>query len=325
MTAVDIPEQEFHYTGPPCRLDHFLSRHLNDISRSRLQDLVRKGAVLVNDGEVKTSYRLKEGDLVRVTIPAPEPLDLPAQDLPLEVVYEDSHLIVVDKEAGMVVHPAAGHYDGTLVNALLFHCGDLAGIGGVQRPGIVHRLDQDTSGLLVVAKDDFTHQGLAAQFKEHSITRQYTALAYGRLLPVSGSFVSEIGRHPRQRKKMASVPSGGKPARTNYRVLRYFPRAACSLVSLELETGRTHQIRVHLSEAGYPLVGDRTYGRKGARRRSEQTPALKLLSDFPRQALHAGRLGFIHPVKGEYLEFDSPLPDDFRNLLERLDELAEGA
>ncbi len=325
MTLADTPEQEFLYAGPSCRLDHFLSRHLGDISRSRLQDLVRKGAVLVNGREVKTSYRLKDGDLVRVTIPSPEPLALPAQDLPLRVVYEDSHLIVVDKAAGMVVHPAVGHQDGTLVNALLFHCGDLAGIGGVQRPGIVHRLDQDTSGLLVVAKDDFTHQGLAAQFREHSIARRYTALAYGRLLPVSGSFVSEIGRHPRHRKKMASVPSGGKPARTNYRVLRYFPQALCSLVSLELETGRTHQIRVHLSEAGYPLVGDRVYGQKGARRRSEQTPALKLLSAFPRQALHAGHLGFVHPVRGEYLEFDSPLPDDFHNLLECLDEMAQGA
>ncbi len=304
------------------RLDHFLAARQAELSRSRIQELIRTGAVRVNGQTVRASCRLKSGDRVDIRIPAPVPLELEPQDLPLKIVYEDRHLVVVDKAAGMVVHPAAGHADGTLVNALLFHCRDLAGIGGIERPGIVHRIDQDTSGLLVVAKDDFTHQQLAEQFKVHSIFREYTALVYGRLQPLRGSFAAAIGRHPRQRKKMAVVTSGGKSAKTNYRVLRCLAAAACSLVALRLETGRTHQIRVHLSAAGHPLVGDRIYGCKGARRLPADPVVAGLLRDFPRQALHARTLGFIHPVSRRYLEFSSELPADFRDLLEKLDALA---
>ena len=303
------------------RLDHFLAGREPELSRSRIQELIREGLVTVNGRAVKTSHKLKSGDRVELQVPPPVPLALEPQDLPVKIVYEDRHLVVVDKAAGMVVHPGAGHADGTLVNALLFHCRDLAGIGGVERPGIVHRIDQDTSGLLVVAKDDFSHQELARQFKEHSITREYVALAYGRLQPPRGSFATAIGRHPRQRKKMAGVTRGGKPAKTRYRVLRYLAAASCSLVSLRLETGRTHQIRVHLSEAGHPLVGDQVYGHKGARRHPPDAAAAELLRAFPRQALHARLLGFIHPESREYLEFESPLPDDFQTLLDNLDGL----
>lgn len=313
---------EFIYSeSERSRLDRFLAGLQPDISRSRLQSLVKSGAVQVNGGPAKISYLLKSGDQVSLRVPPPVPLELPAQDLPLKIVYEDSHLVVIDKAAGMVVHPAAGNPDGTLVNALLYHCGDLAGIGGVQRPGIVHRLDRHTSGLLVVAKDDITHQGLARQFKEHSIKREYTALVYGRLLPPAGSFKSAIGRHPRQRKKMASVAKGGKTACTHYQVLRFYPAGGCSLVSLRLETGRTHQIRVHLSEAGYPLVGDQVYGKKGLSRLSSRTCGSDFTARFSRQALHAGILGFKHPVGGEWQEFASPLPEDIESLLQSLQKL----
>ncbi|MCD6429954.1 MAG: RluA family pseudouridine synthase [Deltaproteobacteria bacterium] len=313
---------EFVFLGSErCRLDQFLAARQPDISRSRLQVLVRSASVLVNGDSAKTSCLLKHGDCVTLKIPPPVPLQLEAQDLPLEIVYEDRHLVVVNKAAGMVVHPAAGNPDRTLVNALLFHCGDLAGIGGVMRPGIVHRLDQDTSGLLVVAKDDLSHQGLAEQFKQHTIKREYVALVYGRLLPTCGSFQSSIGRHPRQRKKMASVERGGKSARTNYQVLRYYLSGVCSWLSLRLETGRTHQIRVHASEAGHPLVGDRVYGKKGISRLQAAAGGADLLADFPRQALHARRLGFRHPVSEQYLEFESSLPLDLDRLLEALCEL----
>ncbi len=301
-----------------CRLDRFLAARQPDLSRSRLQSLVKSGAVQVNGGPAKISYMLKSGDRVTLKIPPPVALELQAQDLPLNIIYEDEHLVVVDKAAGMVVHPAAGNPDGTLVNALLHHCGDLAGIGGVLRPGIVHRLDQHTSGLLVVAKDDVSHQGLARQFKEHSLKREYRALVYGRLLPPAGCFESLIGRHPQNRKKMASVTKGGKAARTNYQVLRFYPAGGCSLVSLRLETGRTHQIRVHLSEAGYPLIGDQVYGKKGARRSAGLSGGGDFILRFPRQALHAGILGFKHPVSGRWYEFASPLPEDMAALLDNL-------
>lgn len=323
-TSADDPifSGEFIFSGSKrCRLDQFLALQQPEISRSRLQMLVRAGQVLVNDIPVKASYILKDQDTVSLEIPPPRPLLLQAQPLPLDIIYEDRHLVVVNKAAGMVVHPAAGNPDGTLVNALLYHCGDLAGIGGVMRPGIVHRLDQYTSGLLVVAKDDRTHQGLAEQFKEHSVKREYVALVYGRVMPVCGKFKSSIGRHPRQRKKMASVERGGKPALTNYQVLRYYLSGPCSWLSLHLETGRTHQIRVHLSEAGFPLVGDQVYGKKGISRLSANIGGALQLTDFPRQALHARSLGFLHPVSGQALEFESSLPSDLEGLLEVLSEL----
>ena len=312
---------EFIFSGSErCRLDQFLAARQPDISRSRLQALVRSELVLVNGVSAKISYLLKEGDHVSLKIPSPVPLKLEAQSLPLDIIFEDQHLVVVNKAAGMVVHPATGNPDGTLVNALLYHCGDLAGIGGVMRPGIVHRLDQHTSGLLVVAKDDRTHQGLAAQFKKHSIKREYVALVYGRVQPLRGAFHSLIGRHPQQRKKMASVIKGGKVAHTNYKVLRYYLAGACSWLSLHLETGRTHQIRVHLSEAGYPLVGDQVYGKKGISRLCSSGSGATVLAALPRQALHARRLGFIHPISEQYYEFESTLPADLDGLLEALGE-----
>ncbi len=312
---------EFIFSGTQrCRLDQFLASRQPDISRSRLQGLVRAGLVQVNGVSAKISYLLKDGDQVSLKIPPPVPLQLEAQSLPLEIAYEDQHLVVVNKAAGMVVHPAAGNPDGTLVNAVLYHCGDLAGIGGVMRPGIVHRLDQYTSGLLVVAKDDRTHQGLSVQFKNHSIKREYVALVYGRVQPLNGAFHSSIGRNPRQRKKMASVAKGGKVAHTNYKVLRYYLAGACSWLSLHLETGRTHQIRVHLSEAGYPLVGDQVYDKKGISRLRSSSCGAALLAAFPRQALHARCLGFIHPISGQYHEFESSLPADLGGLLEALGE-----
>ncbi|HDS15414.1 MAG TPA: RluA family pseudouridine synthase [Proteobacteria bacterium] len=317
-----LPVVDFFYAAlERCRLDQFLVESRPELSRSRLQSLVRCGAVLVNGAPAKISCQLKTGDRISLRIPAPIPLSMQAQCLPLEIVFEDPFLLVVNKAAGMVVHPAAGNPDGTLVNALLYHCHDLAGIGGVQRPGIVHRLDRDTSGLLVVAKDDATHQGLAEQFKAHSIVREYRALVYGRLLPLRGFFASAIGRHPRQRQKMAVVSRGGKAARTNFKVLHYYPEADCSWLSLRLETGRTHQIRVHLSEAGFPLVGDQTYCRKGVKKKSCLAPAGALLTAFSRQALHAGRLGFCHPQTGAYLEFKSPPPADLETLLQALGDL----
>ncbi len=331
MAATEMPEAEsgsgslseyLFAGGERCRLDRFLAAQQPEISRSRLQGLVKEGAVLVNGRPAKISCLLKSGDLINLKIPPAVPLRVEAQKLPLEIVFEDPHLVVINKAAGMVVHPAAGNPDGTLVNALLFHCGDLAGIGGVRRPGIVHRLDQDTSGLLVVAKDDISHQGLALQFKEHTVKREYQALVYGRLLPAAGSFQSNLGRHPRQRKKMASVARGGKYAKTNYQVLRYYPVGNCSLVSLRLETGRTHQIRVHLSEAGYPLVGDQVYGKKGISRSAAAACGREFLAKFPRQALHALSLGFQHPVTGANLEFSSSLPADIESLLKKLEELA---
>ncbi len=322
-----VSQGEFIFSGEftfseteRCRLDQFLATRQPDMSRSRLQALVRSDLVLVNGVSAKASYLLKNGDCVSLKIPPPLPLLLEAQSLPLEIIYEDQHLVVVNKAAGMVVHPAAGNPDGTLVNALLSHCGDLAGIGGVMRPGIVHRLDQYTSGLLVVAKDDLTHQGLAEQFKKHSIKREYVALVYGRVQPICGAFHSSIGRHPRQRKKMASVARGGKEARTNYQVLRYYLSGVCSWLSLHLETGRTHQIRVHLSEAGYPLVGDQVYGKKGISRLRTGVCGAAQLADFPRQALHARSLGFLHPISQQYLEFESSLPTDLERLLETLRE-----
>lgn len=328
MTVDEFSEfdslSEYRFAGPErCRLDRFLAEQQPDISRSRLQGLVKLGAVLVNGSPVKISYALKPGDQITLKIPPPVPLQMKAQNLSLEIVYEDSHLVVINKAAGMVVHPAAGNPDGTLVNALLHHCGDLAGIGGVMRPGIVHRLDQHTSGLLVVAKDDLTHQGLARQFKEHTVDREYVALIYGRLLQASGSFNSAIGRHPQQRKKMSSVTKRGKAARTNYQVLHYYPGGSCSLLSLRLETGRTHQIRVHLSEAGYPVVGDQVYVKKGLSRISSTVCGSDFLARFPRQALHARGLGFRHPISGESKEFTSSMPADIQSLLDVLRKLEE--
>ncbi len=302
------------------RLDVFLHEIAGEFSRSRLQTLIREGLVLVDGQARKASFSLVGGEEIRLVSPRPTaPLQVLPEDIPLDILYEDRSLLVLDKPAGLVVHPAAGHWQGTLVNALLHHCHDLAGIGGELRPGIVHRLDRDTSGVLVVAKNDEAHRHLSQQFKQHAITREYVALVYGRLKRAQGSFSSSLGRNPRDRKKMASLASGGRPAVTHYEVMEKLP--GTTLLRLRLETGRTHQIRVHLSEASHPLVGDQVYGKKGLERQYAGDGRLAMVRKFPRQALHARLLGFVHPQSGKYLEFSTPLPDDLEELLSQLRRL----
>ncbi|MBN2332715.1 MAG: RluA family pseudouridine synthase [Deltaproteobacteria bacterium] len=302
------------------RLDSFLQDEVPTCSRSRIQHLIKEGLVLVGGQLRKRSYLLSGDEQIVMTIPPPEEVAaITPQQLPLKVLYEDEQVIVVDKQAGMVVHPAAGNWDGTLVNALLYHCHDLGGIGGQLRPGIVHRLDQDTSGVLVVAKNETALHHLAAQFKDHSITREYVALVYGRVSVEPGVLRSNLGRNPRDRKKMASISRGGRKAVTHYGILEFLP--ATTWLSIRLETGRTHQIRVHFSEAGHPLVGDQVYGKKGIVRQYADGQPLLCLRDFPRQALHAKRLGFIHPATGGYMEFEAPVPPDLQQLIETLRHL----
>lgn len=301
------------------RLDIFLSQKDKILSRSQVKRLIEKGNVEVRGRQAKAGMRLKENDLVTLR---PAHLQQPAaqaEPIPLTILYEDQHLIVVDKPAGMVVHPAAGNFSGTLVNALLHHCPDLSGIGGVLRPGIVHRLDKDTSGILVVAKDDLTHRGLSEQFKKHTPTRKYIGIVFGQIED-EGQIDAPIGRHPAHRKKMSARPRKGREARTHWKVLRRFVQF--SLVEFRLETGRTHQIRVHLSSIGHPILGDPLYG--GRRKlASILFPLLRQgLQKLCRQALHAASLGFIHPITGENLVFSSPLPADMQEaiaLLENLD------
>ncbi len=285
-----------------------------DLSRERVKALIAEGRVTI-DGKPAASASAKVAVGARYVIHVP-PLDDPQahpQDIPIVVVYEDEHLIVVDKAAGMVVHPAAGNPQGTLVNALLHHCkGQLAGIGGVARPGIVHRIDKDTSGLLVVAKSDKAHEGLARQFADHSLERAYLAVCIGHPLPTSGTISKRLGRSDADRKKMAVLPddaSRGKHAVTHFRTLK--PLDGCTLIECRLETGRTHQVRVHLASIGHSLVGDPVYGRSTAQIRC----VLKDLG-FERQALHAAVLGFVHPVTGENLRFESELPDDMKRLID---------
>lgn len=301
------------------RLDRFLADQLPELSRSQLKILIDDGRVRLGGQSVKAGLRLKGGEAVTVEIPPPEPAAARPQDLPLTILYEDSRLIVVDKPAGLVVHPAAGHREGTLVNALLHHCRDLAGIGGELRPGIVHRLDKDTSGVMVATKDDAAHQHLAAQFKVHSITRRYLALIHGLPTAASGTIDLPIGRHPLQRKKMSTQSRAGRRAVTHWRVLRRYAADGLTLVELTLETGRTHQIRVHLSESRMPVVGDPVYG--GSQRgKALADPLLRaMVRALGRQALHARLLGFSHPESGAYLEFQSPLPPELAEIVAYLD------
>ena len=297
----------------PGRLDKALAE-ASGLSRERIKALIAEGAVTIGKTVAKSASAKVQGEENwRIALPAPTPLDTPAQDIPLVIVYEDNDLLVVDKPAGMVVHPAAGNQDGTLVNALLHHCrGKLSGINGVERPGIVHRIDKDTSGLLVVAKSDAAHEGLAAQFADHSITRRYLAICAGHPNPPSGTVSGRIGRSDRDRKKMAVLPdtsSRGKHAVTHYETLRLLTH--CALIECRLETGRTHQVRVHCASIGHALLGDPVYGR---------TPKpLRVLLDelhFERQALHAARLGFRHPISGETLDFRAEMPADMRELID---------
>jgi len=287
------------------RLDHFLAIQSDlGLSRSQIARLIKEGQIKVNQEETKASHKLKIGDKITLTIPLPKKLDVIPEELPLNIMYEDDDLVVVNKARGMTVHPGAGRETGTLVNALLQHCTNLSGIGGVLRPGIVHRLDKDTSGLIVIAKSDLAHQALSKQFKERKVSKKYLALVHGIVKQNEGVVETLIGRHRVKRKKMAVLEAGGKEAITHYRVVERFKQYA--LVELDLKTGRTHQIRVHMNYLGFPLVGDPIYGKK--------KEAFKTAG----QLLHAAKLGFTHPRTGEYLEFTAPLPEDMREIIKKL-------
>lgn len=295
-------EVDFDNAGE--RIDKFISQSC-DITRSGISKLISEGFVTVNGTTVSKNYKCRENDNVVLTIPDARPLEAKAENIPLDIVYEDSDLLVVNKPKGMVVHPAAGNYEGTLVNALLYHCAEsLSGINGVIRPGIVHRIDKDTSGLLIVAKNDFSHIGLAAQIKEHSFHRAYEAVVYGNIKEDSGTVNQPIGRHPKERKKMAVTDKNSRNAVTHYQVIKRY--GDFTHIRCVLETGRTHQIRVHMSYIGHPLAGDPVYGPK------------KVIKSLEGQCLHAKEIGFVHPRSGEYIEFTSPLPNYFTNFINKI-------
>lgn len=286
------------------RLDAYLASEMAELSRSRIRKLIDDGHVTVNGKTPRPSAKLKEGDDVTVFVPPPEPMELEPEDIPLNVVYEDADVIVIDKPAGMVVHPSAGHSKGTLVGALLGHTADLSGVGGVARPGIVHRLDKDTSGLVIVAKNDAAHHSLSAQLQARTLRRTYIAVVKGQPKQNEGMVEGNIGRHKTHRKKMAVLREGGKPAVTRYRVLQWLD--GHTALEVTLETGRTHQIRAHMFHINHPVAGDETYGRGDKRRL------------IKRQALHAWKITFIHPSTGETMSFTAPLPGDMAHLIKNL-------
>jgi 23S rRNA pseudouridine1911/1915/1917 synthase len=309
------------------RLDQLLSTLDEIISRAQAQRLLKSGNVLVNGKpELAPSRKVRAGQQISVTIPQPESTHVFSEKGELDILFEDSHLVVINKAAGVVVHPSAGHASGTLVNYLLHHCQDLSGIGGVLRPGIVHRIDKDTSGVLLVAKTDEAHQHMSKQFKQHSVKRQYQALVWGVPEMKHGVVNAALGRHPVRRKDISIVENDdseendnkkGKSAVTHWRVLQSFEFAA--LLACRLETGRTHQIRVHLTSIGHPLIGDPQYGKSPLKRLSGISAELsKTITNFRRQALHAELLGFEHPISGEWLEFKAPFPDDYNILLKAI-------
>lgn len=327
MTAPAAAERVVAVTIAPedagARLDRALQRQLPELSRSRLKQLILDGRVASGDSVRRDpAQRAIAGAAMTVTVPAPDEAEPVAQAIDLVVCFEDAHLIVIDKPAGMVVHPAPGNSQGTLVNALLAHCGpSLVGIGGVRRPGIVHRLDKDTSGLLVAAKTEAAHHALSRDFAAHRIERAYSAIVWGVPRPPAGEIVGNIGRSLTDRKKMGVVAEGrGKPATTRYRVERRFGDVA-ALVECRLLTGRTHQVRVHLAHIGHPLIGDPAYGGRVRRKIAQSAKTGPEIAVFPRQALHAKRLGFIHPATAETLAFDSALPPDLAGLLANLELL----
>lgn len=287
------------------RIDKVVTNWFDDLSRSYIQKMIKDGNIFVNELPVKANYRVKEGDSIRLSIPACVEPEIIAEDIPLDILYEDDELLVVNKPKGMVVHPSAGHYSHTLVNALLYHCkGKLSGMNGVFRPGIVHRIDKDTTGSLIVCKTETAHKSIAKQLKEHSITRKYRAIVYGNFDQTDGCVNAPIGRDIHDRKRMAVNERNGKHAVTHYHVLKQFQ--GFSYIECSLETGRTHQIRVHMTSIGHPLLGDAVYGNR--------TSKYKLQG----QCLHAMTIGFIHPVKQEYMEFTASLPEYFEHLLDIL-------
>lgn len=291
----------------PERIDKYINEQLPDLSRSYIQQLIKQGNIQVNEKACKQNYKCKPDDKIVISYEEAKELEVVAEDIPLDIVYEDASIVIVNKPKNMVVHPAAGHESGTLVNALLYHCKDsLSSINGVIRPGIVHRIDRNTTGLLVICKNDMAHKSLAVQLKEHSITRKYHAICHGSFQEMSGTVNAPIGRHPVDRKKMAINYKNGRAAVTHYKVLKKL-KNDYSYIECTLETGRTHQIRVHMASIGHPLLGDDVYGPKN--------PKIKGLEG---QTLHAKTLGFIHPDTKEYVEFDSELPDYFKELLKKL-------
>ncbi len=286
------------------RIDKLVTVWSEGLSRSYIQKLMKDGLITVNGTVVKANYRVKEADEVTYQIPACVEPDIEPENIPLDILYEDEDLLIVNKPKGMVVHPSAGHYSHTLVNALLFHCEDLSGINGVYRPGIVHRIDKDTTGSLIVCKSETAHNSIAEQLKQHSITRKYRAIVWGNFLEENGTIDAPIGRDPKDRKKMAINRVNGKSAVTHFTVLEQFQ--GFSYVECQLETGRTHQIRVHMTSIGHPLLGDEVYGSRQSR------------FHLRGQCLHAMTIGFLHPIKNEYMEFSAPLPDYFTHLLQIL-------
>ena len=287
------------------RIDKCISNYLESLSRSYIQKIIKDGKAYVNDAVVKANYKVKVDDKVQFKIPDCEEPDIPPQDIPLDILYEDKDILIVNKHKDLAVHPAPGHYEGTLVNAIMFHCKDeLSGINGVLRPGIVHRIDKDTTGSIIICKNDEAHRKIAQQLKEHSITRKYRAIVYGRIMEEEGTVNAPIGRHPTDRKKMAINEKNGKPAVTHYKVLERFDKY--TYIECQLETGRTHQIRVHMTSIGHPLLGDEVYGNA------------KCPFKLEGQTLHAMTIGFIHPTTGEYVEYEAPLPEYFEHLLQIL-------
>jgi 23S rRNA pseudouridine1911/1915/1917 synthase len=299
------------------RLDRFLAAAQTDLSRSRLKGLIDAGCVRVNGHPARASHRLRDGDRVRLEIPPPEPTALTAEPLPLAVVHEDQDLVVLDKPAGLVVHPGAGVRSGTLVHALLHRYPEIGVVGGAGRPGIVHRLDKDTSGLLVVARSSRAYRALVEALRAHEVRRTYTALVWGEPRTAGGVVEGAVGRHPKERQRMAVVTRGGKPARTRWRVAERLGPA--TRLEVQLETGRTHQIRVHMAHLGHPVVGDALYGGRGKKllslKETERSLATEVLKTLPRQALHASALELAHPVTGVRISFVSPLPEDFERAL----------
>lgn len=298
-----MEELSFTTKSQGVRIDRLLTEFMPEVSRSYIQKLIKENLVTVDGKKIKSNYKVNEGDEVRVLIPEPVSADIEPENIPLDVIYEDDDILILNKPKNMVVHPAPGHLSGTLVNAVMYHCRDnLSGIGGVSRPGIVHRIDKDTTGSLIICKNDRSHQALAKQLKAHEITRKYHAIVHGRLKEDTGTICAPIGRHPTDRKKMSTKAPHGRSAVTHYRVLERLQHF--TYVECQLETGRTHQIRVHMASIGHPILGDTVYG-----------PAKCPFKHLEGQTLHAKTLGIKHPTTGEYMEFDAPLPNYFIDLL----------